>query len=129
MTAIKIDSLKSNNRHRLQDVVPLRTPYKVNIEPTNLCNIGCKFCPTSDHALVRSVRPQGVMPFDLFRKIVDDLGEFPDKIKLTELYQDGEPLINKNFPDMTNDLESTNQTKLAKRKHKKQSIGLSRKEK
>lgn len=87
-------------RQDLGAVVPLATPYKLNIEPTNLCNIGCTFCPTADHALVKSVRPQGIMTFELFKKLVEDIKEFPDKVKLMELYQDGEPLINKNFPEM-----------------------------
>ena len=92
--------LYNPNRAKLEDVLPLSTPYKINIEPTNLCNIGCTFCPTSDHALVKSVRPQGSMSFELFKKLVDDIREFPEKIKLMELYQDGEPLLNKNFPEM-----------------------------
>lgn len=93
-------NLLNPNRAALQDVVPLATPFKINIEPTNLCNIGCTFCPTADHALVKSVRPQGIMSFELFKKLVEDIKEFPEKIKLMELYQDGEPLLNKNFPEM-----------------------------
>ena len=46
----------------------------------------------------------------------------------TQMETDPNP-INIVFPNEVNDLESTNQTKLAKRKHKKESIGRNRKEK
>ena len=44
------------------------------------------------------------MPFALFRKITADLREFDKKIKVINLYKDGEPLINKNFPEMVRHL-------------------------
>ena len=40
------------------------------------------------------------MSLDLFKKIVDDLREFDAKLKLLSLYKDGEPLLNKHFPEM-----------------------------
>jgi MoaA/NifB/PqqE/SkfB family radical SAM enzyme len=56
------------------------------------------------------------MSFDLFKKLVDDLHEFPDKIKLMELYQDGEPLLNKNFPEMARYLWDAGVTERTKTK-------------
>ena len=112
----KIKDFYNPRRLDLTEAVPLVTPLKVNIEPTNLCNIGCNFCPTADHELVRSVRPQGVMSFDLFKKLVNDLYEFPDKIKLMELYQDGEPLVNKNFPEMARHLADSGRAEFIKTK-------------
>jgi radical SAM protein with 4Fe4S-binding SPASM domain len=112
----KIKNFYNPDRHDLSKLAPIVTPYKINIEPTNLCNIGCVFCPTADHELVRQVRPQGVMSFDLFKKIVDDLHEFPDKIKLMELYQDGEPLVNKNFPEMARYLADSSRAEFIKTK-------------
>ena len=42
-------------------------PEIVQIESTNLCNAKCVFCPRDDMH-----RRQGVMSFDLFRKVVDE---------------------------------------------------------
>ena len=62
------------------------------------CNFRCTFCPTGDYELLKSVsRPLGVMPYELFCKIIDDLKEFPEKLKSLRLYKDGEPFLNKNL--------------------------------
>ena len=89
------------NRTALETVIPLSTPFVVFVDPSDACNFKCRFCPTSDRALMKKVgRPMRVMDFDLFKKIADDLTEFPEKVRVLRLYKDGEPLINKRFPDM-----------------------------
>jgi radical SAM protein with 4Fe4S-binding SPASM domain len=40
------------------------------------------------------------MSYELFCKIVDDMRGFSRKAKRVNLYKDGEPLLNKSFPDM-----------------------------
>jgi MoaA/NifB/PqqE/SkfB family radical SAM enzyme len=40
------------------------------------------------------------MPFELFKKIIDDIREFEQPIKVLRLYKDGEPLLNPRFADM-----------------------------
>ena len=85
----------------LADCLPLATPFTVGIDPCNLCNFRCRFCPTGHPQLLRTVkRPSGSMKYDLFRKIVDDLHAFPDKIKRLYLYHEGEPLLNPRLPEM-----------------------------
>jgi len=42
----------------------------------------------------------GAMDFSLYAKIVDDLGEFGERLNLLRLYKDGEPLANPRFADM-----------------------------
>ena len=82
----------------LKDHLPLSTPYALNIDPTNLCNFRCVFCPTGDDTLLKQVgRPKGKMPLELFKKIIDDACEFPEKIKRVFLYKDGEPFLH---PDL-----------------------------
>jgi MoaA/NifB/PqqE/SkfB family radical SAM enzyme len=90
------------NRTRLETVIPLRTPFIINIDPSDRCNFQCKFCPTGDRELMRNIRGRGYgnMDFELYKKIIDDLCEFEDKIKVIRLYKDGEPLLNSNFADM-----------------------------
>ncbi len=85
----------------LADCLPLATPFTVGIDPCNVCNFQCRFCPTGHPQLLRQVnRPTGRMPLELFRKIIDDLKEFPDKVKRLYLYHEGEPLLNPQLPEM-----------------------------
>lgn len=94
--------IDKENRTKLETVIPLRTPFIVNIDPSDACNFQCKFCPTGDRELMR--RTEGrilrLMDFDLYKKIIDDIGEFEDKVKVIRLYKDGEPLLNPHFADM-----------------------------
>lgn len=90
------------NRTRLETVIPLSTPFILMVEPSDACNFQCKFCPTGDKVLLKSIpaRKQQSMEFDLFKKIANDMCDFPEKIKVLRLYKDGEPLLNPHFPDM-----------------------------
>lgn len=94
--------IRLQNRPILQDLIPLKTPTVINVDPSDKCPLLCKFCPTGDHALMRSTpgRNHGPMRFDLFTKIVDDICRFPEPIKVLRLYKDGEPLANARFADM-----------------------------
>jgi len=85
----------------LGTVVPLDAPYVLLVDPSNLCNHRCKFCPTGNQALIKSTgRYQGLLNFDLFKKIIDDLKEFQEPIRVLRLYKEGEPLLNPRFADM-----------------------------
>ena len=108
---IQGQDLRNKNRVRLEEVVPLSSPMLMYLEPTNLCNIRCAFCPTADKPLLKQVgRPAGVMKWELFTKIVDDLKQFPQKLKMINFYKDGEPLVNKKFPEMVRYLRDANVT-------------------
>lgn len=88
-------------RESLKDAIPLSTPWVIFVDPSDLCNFRCKFCPSGNFDLMKSVnRPLKVMSFDLYKKIVDDICEFEKPIKVLRLYKDGEPLLNVNFPKM-----------------------------
>jgi len=90
-----------DDRTPLQEVIPLATPFIVNIDPASACNFHCQFCPTGHDDLIDETgRFQGVMKFDLFRKLIDDLHDFDDPIKVLRLYKDGEPFLNKRLPEM-----------------------------
>lgn len=97
-----IKSRVSDNREKLEQVIPLNTPFLINIEPSDKCNFRCKFCPTSDLKLMKATdgRNYGNMNFDLYKKVIDDIKEFDNNIKMLYLYNQGEPLLNPYFPDM-----------------------------
>jgi radical SAM protein with 4Fe4S-binding SPASM domain len=45
-------------------------------------------------------RFQGVMKYEVFTKIIDDLADFDRPIKVLRMYKDGEPFLNKRLADM-----------------------------
>jgi radical SAM protein with 4Fe4S-binding SPASM domain len=65
-------------------------PTRIHIEPTNVCNLDCHFCPYS-----RQTRRPGYMGVDLFRKIADECAGRDVKLWLHFL---GEPLLNRDLP-------------------------------
>ena len=90
-----------HNRTALETVIPLDTPLVLFLDPSDACNFKCKFCPTSDRKLMKEVgRPWRTMKMELFEKIVADMKNFNRPVEVLRLYKDGEPLLNKNFPDM-----------------------------
>lgn len=93
--------IELENRTKLDEVVPLEVPFLVFLDPADICNFQCKFCPTGNRTLIKNInRNSGLMNFDLFKKIIDDLCEFEKPIKVLRLYKDGEPLLNPKFTDM-----------------------------
>lgn len=90
------------NRPVLKDVVPLETPFIINVDPSDVCNLRCNFCPTGDLSLMRNTagRMHGPMKFSLFQKIIGDICGFPKPLKVLRLYKDGEPLVNPKFAEM-----------------------------
>lgn len=96
-----IATRKSQNRTEIGKVAPLNTPFVVFIDPCSACNFSCTFCPTGDHELIKSIgRFQGILKINDYEKIMVDLNEFKDPIKVLRLYKDGEPLLNKNLVKM-----------------------------
>jgi len=101
MTAEIKPRINLTNRTKLEEIIPLKAPFVIFIDPSDRCNFRCKFCPTGDRRLMKEIdRPLKTMPFNLFRKIVDDIREFDQPIKVLRLYKDGEPLLNPRFVDM-----------------------------
>lgn len=93
--------IELENRTKLEEVIPLTVPFLVFVDPADVCNFQCKFCPTGNRALIKKInRNSGLMDFDLYKKIIDDLCEFEKPIKVLRLYKDGEPLLNSKFADM-----------------------------
>jgi|LULK01.1.fsa_nt_gb radical SAM protein with 4Fe4S-binding SPASM domain len=83
----------------LNDALPLKYPLALAIDPVNLCNFRCKFCPTGTE-LGKTHRPNGLMKLENFKKIIDDLHVKNVKLKSLKLWKDGEPLLHKQLPEM-----------------------------
>jgi len=93
--------IQMENRVPLKDHIPLSTPWVIFVDPSDICNFNCRFCPSGDLELMRKVgRKITVMDFDLYKKVIDDICDFDKPIKVLRLYKDGEPLLNARFADM-----------------------------
>jgi len=93
--------IQLENREPLKDRIPLSTPWVIFVDPSDLCNFKCRFCPTGNIKLMKEAgRSLKCMDFKLYKKIIDDICDFDKPIKVLRLYKDGEPLLNPNFPDM-----------------------------
>lgn len=89
-----------NDRTRLETVIPLSTPYLVFLDPSDICNAHCAFCPTSNKELMLKTRKQQFMEENLYKRIINDLSGMPEPIKTLRLYGFGEPLLHPKFPEM-----------------------------
>lgn len=114
MKIIQGKDIRAEKRQRLEEVIPLAMPFVLFIEPTNLCNMRCRFCPTSDKTLTK-MRPNGSMTWETYCKLIDDIADFSGRLKRINFYKDGESLLHKRFCDMV---------KLAKEKEISESLWL-----
>ena len=91
----EINWIEHRGRAYLKDVLPLDTPFKIELEPTSACNFKCIYCR---HSTVK-IKPQ-FMSMEIFDRIILGLKKFPNKIKTLHFVGIGEPLLNKNIYEM-----------------------------
>ena len=92
-----------DDRVMLADSIPIKTPFTLNIFPTNTCNFKCSYCAQSlglqqlqeDYNI-----SSGNMTISIINKIVKQAEDFPDKFKLVSFMGHGEPLVNPNLIEM-----------------------------
>lgn len=111
--AAEIKPLAGLNRSKLSDIVPIQTPFSVFIFPTTYCNFKCAYCGHSlgpEKMREEYGLTQETMTMETFNKIVEDLKQFPDKIKQISLTGHGEPLLNPNIAKMVKTLKAANVT-------------------
>lgn len=93
--------LKEGTRNSLKDALPLKQPYVLLIDPSSLCNLRCKWCPSGhDDLMMKYGRKNGIMDLEIFKKIVSDANDFDEKINVLRMYKEGEPFVNPYFVDM-----------------------------
>lgn len=103
MSAIKRAKIYARERTPLEEVLPLETPFSVQIDICSACNFKCNFCFHSDiDTIQKSGIKFGAMSFELFKKIIDDMktGWGRQKIKKLRLFKIGEPLMNPDVVEM-----------------------------
>lgn len=97
----------ANARENLSSVVPLDTPYVLFLDPCGACNFKCRFCPCNNSDFKKEER-HAVMGMELFHKILDDIEEFPEQIKVINLYGFGEPLLHPHYIEMVEEIKKRN---------------------
>ncbi|WP_296559009.1 radical SAM protein [uncultured Acetobacterium sp.] len=101
--ASEIKPIYGTERVKLAEKIPLATPFSIFVFPTTYCNFNCIYCAHSlgyekmkeQYKFV----PQN-MSMETYKKILDQIKEFPDKIKMLSLTGQGEPLLNRDIPLM-----------------------------
>lgn len=98
---IKYSELSATDRQNLQEALPLVKPFTVLIEPSSLCNFRCVQCFHSIKTESYFTRNQSNMPIDRFRKIIEQLKQWPGpRLKVLKLSLYGEPLVSPDFSEM-----------------------------
>ncbi len=90
---------RADNRSLLSEILPLKLPLSLNIEPTNLCNFRCVHCVQSFSDYENFAGYKGNMDMDLYKKIISDIKSM-GKLKCLRLFDEGEPLLNRNLSEM-----------------------------
>lgn len=72
---------------------PWGWPTHLQIEPTNRCNLRCALCPVT----MGMGRLSGDMEFNLFKKAIDEMGDY---VFLILLWDWGEPFLNPSIYEM-----------------------------
>lgn len=96
------------NRSILGEILPLKTPFNVIIDTSERCNFRCVYCFRSDGNKNNwgYAKDNQLMDWNVFEKIVEQIGEFDDEVRQISLSNHGEPLCNKKIPDMVRYIKS-----------------------
>ncbi|MCW2283768.1 MoaA/NifB/PqqE/SkfB family radical SAM enzyme [Rhodoblastus acidophilus] len=95
---LRYSELRQAPRQSLSEAAPLPAPLTLFVEPTNICNFRCVYCPESfDNFEERSggLHRMDARAFDLLADQVRELG----RIKSLNLYMLGEPFVNRELPE------------------------------
>lgn len=95
-------------REVLAKVVPLNTPFTLNIVTSTVCNFKCTYCV---HSVTNDEKEKlgfqhNLMNWNTFTKIADQIKEFSEPLKAIFLYGVGEPLCNPKLADMVRYLKN-----------------------
>ncbi len=99
-----------NDRKPLWELLPLKQPLRINIDPCDLCNFKCDFCFQSKSKDFKGC----VMTDEIFFRVIDQIKEFADPINVIQLFCLGEPFLNKNIPLYIKTIRETNAAKEVK---------------
>lgn len=95
------DPTPGGQRTPLAEALPLAMPYLVQIFPVYGCNFKCEYCI---HSLDRSshgyISHETLMPWEVYKKVVDDIRDTGERIKMLRFAAIGEPLLHPQIAEM-----------------------------
>ena len=113
MKAKIIPRIFNTPKSKLEEHLPLDTPYSVHIDICSICNFKCNFCFQSNpDAMKKKNYKYGSMSFELFKKITDDLMHFKHKMRKVKIGLHGEPTLHPGLPEMIKYMKSKNVTEI-----------------
>ena len=96
-------AIYGTERIQLASVLPLAAPYSAFVFPTTFCNFKCAYCGHSlgfaEMKKQYDFTPEH-MTMETYEKTIEQLAEFPQKLKMLSLTGQGEPLLNPHIADM-----------------------------
>ncbi len=106
----ELTPLVRKDRQPLHELLPLRQPLRVNIDPCDACNFKCDFCFQCKGSGFKGT----VMPLALFERVLSQLKEFEAPINVIQLFALGEPLLNREVPRFIRRIHEENVAKEVK---------------
>ena len=98
---IEYTKLKEYKRQNLIDIIPLKKPFTLLIEPSNYCNFRCVSCFQSLKEKNYLTLHRGFMPMETYTEIIEQFKNWEgDKLKVLKLSLYGEPFTNPQFGEM-----------------------------
>jgi radical SAM protein with 4Fe4S-binding SPASM domain len=85
----------------LAEVLPLSAPLVVQMFPIYACNFTCRYCVFSVEKAKRGfISDKIVMEMGLYKKCIDEMSAFTNKIKVLRFVGMGEPLLHTHIAEM-----------------------------
>jgi len=82
MKAIERPKAFSHARTSLETVIPLATPFSLEIDISSLCNLDCNYCFRYNNKEIKDMKINfSNMSWEQYKKIIDDVADFPEKPK------------------------------------------------
>lgn len=100
----RIETDYGKNRKQLKQIIPLDTPFALYVSPSHLCNFKCFYClqgKTSNEKEQLGIK-QVLMSKDIAEHVAEQAGAFKQMFKRVMFSGCGEPLVNKEFPQIVN---------------------------
>lgn len=91
-------SLRGTVRQKLRDVVPLGRPFTIYLEPTNVCNFTCSYCPVHFDDYLERSGGRSKLDVEKCSMILDQILEL-GRLKTLNFYMLGEPYANRDLPN------------------------------
>jgi sulfatase maturation enzyme AslB (radical SAM superfamily) len=95
----KDPKLAAARAQSLCDAVKNNVLYTMVVEPSGKCNLACTFCDLHSGRIEGTEPLKGQMSEETFTRLADQLAAMPFVLKEMQFHGNGEPLLNKKFPD------------------------------